>query len=122
MALFERYAVVGSDDVRRNVDLDDWMPREGQTSYFACIRDRMQEDSDRTILGMPSQKQRSQTYQSRTRAFTLIEVMVVMSIIVVLAGILLVALGTATDSARRAKTTATLNSFRAACDLSLIHI
>ncbi len=55
------------------------------------------------------------SYTSRP-GFTLIEVMVVISIIVVLAGILLVALGTATDSARRANATATLNSIRAACD------
>ena len=65
---------------------------------------------------MPSPKETMQTHRNRIHGFTLIEVMVVMSIIVVLAGILLVALGTATDSARRAKTTATLNSFRAACD------
>ena len=65
---------------------------------------------------MPSSNSPSYKAPLEIRAFTLIEVMVVMSIIVVLAGILLVALGTATDSARRAKTTATLNSFRAACD------
>ncbi|MBG84196.1 MAG: hypothetical protein CMJ40_06575 [Phycisphaerae bacterium] len=65
---------------------------------------------------MPFPKEHMQTNRTRIHGFTLIEVMVVMSIIVVLAGILLVALGTATDSARRAKTTATLNSFRAACD------
>ena len=65
---------------------------------------------------MPSPNETMQSHRTRIHGFTLIEVMVVMSIIVVLAGILLVALGTATDSARRAKTTATLNSFRAACD------
>ena len=42
--------------------------------------------------------------------------MVVISIIAVLAGILLVALSSATESATRSKTTSTLNSFAAACD------
>ncbi|MDG2424753.1 MAG: prepilin-type N-terminal cleavage/methylation domain-containing protein [Phycisphaerales bacterium] len=64
---------------------------------------------------LPSLNFRRRSHTS-PQGFTLIEVMVVISIIVVLAGILLVALGTATDSARRASTTATLNSFRAACD------
>ena len=58
-------------------------------------------------------QRRSNAYRD---GFTLIEVMVVISIIVVLAGILLVALGTATDSARKTSATATLNSIRAACD------
>lgn len=113
---FEEYAVSGSDDVRRNVDEHDWMPLKGHSSYLVCILIGMQRDSYRTTLGMPSLTDNSHSNPNRNRAFTLIEVMVVMSIIVVLAGILLVALGTATDSARRAKTTATLNSFRAACD------
>jgi len=52
----------------------------------------------------------------RRSAFTLVELLVVISIIAVLAGILLTALSSATKSATQSQTTATLTSFAAACD------
>ncbi len=50
------------------------------------------------------------------RGFSLVEVMVVIALIGVLAGILLVAVGGATDSAKRAQTRSTLESVSAAMD------
>ena len=49
-------------------------------------------------------------------AFTLVEVMVVIAIIGVLAGILLVALGSAKEAARRSRTQSILQGFASACD------
>ena len=49
-------------------------------------------------------------------AFTLVELLVVIALIGILAGILLVAVGSATTSAKRARTSATLNSVAAAID------
>ncbi|MCH2142323.1 MAG: prepilin-type N-terminal cleavage/methylation domain-containing protein [Phycisphaerales bacterium] len=51
-----------------------------------------------------------------SRGFSLVEVMVVIALIGVLAGILLVAVGGATDSAKRAQTRSTLESVSAAMD------
>jgi len=50
------------------------------------------------------------------RGFSLVEVMVVIALIGILAGILLVAVGGATDSAKRARTGSTLESVSAAMD------
>ena len=50
------------------------------------------------------------------RAFTLVELLVVIALIGILAGILLVAVGSATNTAKRSRTIATMNSVSAAID------
>ena len=55
-------------------------------------------------------------YRLLPTAFTLVELLVVISIIAVLAAILLTALSSATESATRSQSDATLSSFAAACD------
>ena len=55
----------------------------------------------------------------RRRAFTLIEILVVIALIGVLAGILLVAVGGATTAAKVARTRSTMESFSAAIDSPL---
>ncbi len=53
---------------------------------------------------------------SFARGFSIVELLVVISIIVVLAGILLVALGKAQEAGKRTDTLSTMTAFRAACE------